>query len=158
VNLRIRFGRLRDICAMSPMWDILVQESIMRWAVVARYTIFFIWVVPGNKKHTKQNCIWVLPGNKIMWQVRHRRILEKLTWPACSGGRIVSWIIYCWLVWCERKILFLTRNLRSFTSKRTCRHGKVFPERFLSLFNCESDSNELVFSEEAWDETVNAVP
>jgi len=25
---------------------------------------------------------------------------------ACSGGRIVSWIIYCWLVWCERKILF----------------------------------------------------
>ena len=25
----------------------------------------------------------------------------------CSGGRIVSWIIYCWLVWCERKTLFL---------------------------------------------------
>jgi len=39
---------------------------------------------------------------------------------ACSGGRIVSWIIYCWLVWCERKILFSAGNLRSFTSKRTC--------------------------------------
>ena len=38
---------------------------------------------------------------------------------ACSGGRIVSWIIYCWLVWCERKTLFPARNLRSFTSKRT---------------------------------------
>jgi len=37
----------------------------------------------------------------------------------CSGGRIVSWIIYCWLVWCERKTLFLTENLRSFTSTRT---------------------------------------
>ena len=38
---------------------------------------------------------------------------------ACSGGRIVSWIIYCWLVWCERKTLFPAGNLRSFTSKRT---------------------------------------
>ena len=37
----------------------------------------------------------------------------------CSGGRIVSWIIYYWLVWCERKILFPAGNLRSFTSKRT---------------------------------------
>jgi len=26
---------------------------------------------------------------------------------ACSAGRKRSWIIYCWLVWCERKILFL---------------------------------------------------
>ena len=26
---------------------------------------------------------------------------------ACSGGRKRSWIIYCWLVWCERKTLFL---------------------------------------------------
>ena len=45
-----------------------------------------------------------------------------MTWMgllACSGGRIVSWIIYCWLVWCERKTLFLAGNLRSFTSKRT---------------------------------------
>ena len=25
---------------------------------------------------------------------------------ACSAGRKWSWIIYCWLVWCERKILF----------------------------------------------------
>jgi len=38
---------------------------------------------------------------------------------ACSGGRIVSWIIYCWLVWCERKTLFPAGNLRSFTNKRT---------------------------------------
>jgi len=38
---------------------------------------------------------------------------------ACSGGYIVSWIIYCWLVWCERKTLFSTENLQSFTSKRT---------------------------------------
>ena len=38
---------------------------------------------------------------------------------ACSGGRIVSWIIYCWLVWCERKTLFPAENLRSFTSERT---------------------------------------
>ena len=38
---------------------------------------------------------------------------------ACSGDRIVSWIIYCWLVWCERKTLFSAGNLRSFTSKRT---------------------------------------
>jgi len=38
---------------------------------------------------------------------------------ACSGGRIVSWIIYCWLIWCERKTLFPAGNLRSFTSKRT---------------------------------------
>ena len=37
----------------------------------------------------------------------------------CSGGRIVSWIIYCWLVWCERKTLLMAENLRSFTSKRT---------------------------------------
>ena len=34
------------------------------------------------------------------------------------GGRIVSWIIYCWLVRCERKTLFPAENLRSFTSKR----------------------------------------
>jgi len=45
------------------------------------------------------------------------RSVEEL---ACSGGRIVSWIIYCWLVWCERKTLFPAGNLRSFTSKRTC--------------------------------------
>ena len=38
---------------------------------------------------------------------------------ACSGGRKRSWIIYCWLIWCERKTLFLAENLRSFTSKRT---------------------------------------
>ena len=38
---------------------------------------------------------------------------------ACSGGRIVSWIIYCWLVLCERKTLFPAGNLRSFTGKRT---------------------------------------
>ena len=25
---------------------------------------------------------------------------------ACSAGRKRSWIIYCWLIWCERKILF----------------------------------------------------
>jgi len=37
----------------------------------------------------------------------------------CSEDRIVSWIIYYWLVWCERKTLFPARNLRSFTSKRT---------------------------------------
>ena len=42
---------------------------------------------------------------------------------AWSGGRKRSWIIYCCLVWCERKILFLTKNLQSFTSKRT---GCVF--------------------------------
>ena len=47
---------------------------------------------------------------------------------ACSGGRIVSWIIYCWLVWCERKTRFPAENLRSFTSKRTCCR---FDERFL---------------------------
>jgi len=45
---------------------------------------------------------------------------------ACSGGRIVSWIIYCWLVWCERKTLFLTENLRSFTSKRTCCYPSTY--------------------------------
>jgi len=38
---------------------------------------------------------------------------------AYSAGRIVSWIIYCWLVWCERKTLFPAGNLRSFTSKQT---------------------------------------
>ena len=44
---------------------------------------------------------------------------------ACSGGRIVSWIIYCWLVWCERKTLFPAGNLRSFTSKRIgCRSSR----------------------------------
>ena len=43
---------------------------------------------------------------------------------ACSRGRIVSWIIYCWLVWCERKTLFPTENLRSFTIKRTGWHLK----------------------------------
>ena len=37
---------------------------------------------------------------------------------AYSGDRIVSWIIYCWLVWYERKTLFPAENLRSFTSKR----------------------------------------
>ena len=48
------------------------------------------------------------------------RSLKFYWWPsACSGGRIVSWIIYCWLVWCERKTLFPAENLRSFTSKRT---------------------------------------
>ena len=36
-----------------------------------------------------------------------------------SVRQAVSWIIYCWLVWCERKTLFLAGNLRSFTSKRT---------------------------------------
>ena len=46
-------------------------------------------------------------------------ILEEDELSACSGGRIVSWIIYCWLVWCERKTLFPAGNLRSFTSKRT---------------------------------------
>ena len=45
---------------------------------------------------------------------------------ACSGGRIVSWIIYCWLIWCERKILFPAGNLRSFTSKRTCSYSLAF--------------------------------
>ena len=30
---------------------------------------------------------------------------------ASSGGHILSWIIYCWLVWCERKTLFPTENL-----------------------------------------------
>ena len=44
---------------------------------------------------------------------------------ACSGGRIVSWIIYCWLVWCERKTLFPAENLRSFTSKRTGCQGSM---------------------------------
>ena len=28
------------------------------------------------------------------------------TYAACSRGHIVSWIIYCWLVWCERKHCF----------------------------------------------------
>ena len=42
---------------------------------------------------------------------------------ACSGCRIVSWIIYCWLVWYKRKTLFPAGNLRSFTSKRTGCHG-----------------------------------
>ena len=44
--------------------------------------------------------------------------ITRIPWPF-SGGRKRSWIIYCWLVWCERKTLFLAGNLRSFTSKRT---------------------------------------
>ena len=44
---------------------------------------------------------------------------QYVPYAACSGGRIVSWIIYCWMVWCERKTLFPAGNLRSFTSKRT---------------------------------------
>ena len=50
----------------------------------------------------------------------------------CSGGRIISWIIYCWLVWCERKILFPAGNLQSFTSKRTDRN---LMQRFLRKIN-----------------------
>ena len=61
---------------------------------------------------------------------RHRFVSCRATFPishatqdlliySLFGGRIVSWIIYCWLVWCERKTLFLAENLRSFTSKRT---------------------------------------
>ena len=73
---------------------------------VNAYGASFIW-----------NCTAVKVSNTIL-----TLILVGLVIPchaACSGGRIVSWIIYCWLVWCERKTLFPIENLRSFTSKRT---------------------------------------
>jgi len=38
----------------------------------------------------------------LAWARRRRRMASS----ACSGGCKRSWIIYCWLVWCERKILF----------------------------------------------------
>jgi len=34
-----------------------------------------------------------------------RELLPAALCTACSGGHIVSWIIYWWLVWCERKTL-----------------------------------------------------
>ena len=34
---------------------------------------------------------------------KHGKLLKHYT--ACSGGHKRSWIIYCWLVWCERKTL-----------------------------------------------------
>ena len=65
-------------------------------------------------------------AGSIIDQRQHKLSYKKLDdesliqgYTTCSGGRIVSWIIYCWLVWCERKTLFPTGNLRSFTSKRT---------------------------------------
>ena len=53
------------------------------------------------------------------WSQLAHTLMESRTIIYCSGGRIVSWIIYCWLVWCERKTLLPAGNLRSFMSKRT---------------------------------------
>ena len=33
-------------------------------------------------------------------------VLVLFFFAACSFRRKRSWIIYCWLVWCEKKILF----------------------------------------------------
>jgi len=33
-----------------------------------------------------------------------------VTTAACSAGRKRSWIIYYWLVWCEKKNIILTYN------------------------------------------------
>ena len=38
----------------------------------------------------------------------------------CSAGRIVSWIIYCWLVWCERIRLEIYDRLRA-SEQPVCR-------------------------------------
>jgi len=64
---------------------------------------------------------WNIGTLQYMWddEQTSTRIREYEQASACSGGRIVSCIIYCWLVWCERKTLFSAGNLRSFTSKRT---------------------------------------
>ena len=47
----------------------------------------------------------------LSYSLTHRRFCTMLAilpdgYSACSGGRKRLWIIYCWLVWCERKILF----------------------------------------------------
>ncbi|XP_066395847.1 uncharacterized protein [Miscanthus floridulus] len=75
----------------------------------------------GGRPRPNQDGIWPGSGNpealNALSAGSQERSVQEVS--ACSGGRIVSWIIYCWLIWCERKTLFPAGNLRSFTSKRT---------------------------------------
>ena len=82
---------------------------------------YFIYIQPNRYLRRQFNLILKLkpphPHDILHLIIRHIHVCHPSA--ACSGGRIVSWIIYCWLVWCERKTLFPAGNLRSFTSKRT---------------------------------------
>jgi len=73
---------------------------------------------------------------------------------ACSGGRIVSWIIYCRLVWCERKTRFPAGNLRSFTSKRIgCWYWIIGGEANIvtsEILHIVKDNHDLFTSRYSW--------
>jgi len=54
---------------------------------------------------------------------------------AGSRGSTVSWIIYYYLVWCKRKILFLGENLWSFTGQRTDCAGPAASTNYLYFYS-----------------------
>ena len=61
----------------------------------------------NGKISSEEDPYWLKFLSLIMWHVLHLMpIIQYKHGKACSAGRKRSWIIYCWLVWCERKILF----------------------------------------------------
>ena len=83
---------------LSPYYCHLITAAFS-WNEVT-YCSYMSWAVIRYHLSTK------ITNWRRVNEGRRRTSAEVQLSSACSFRRKRSWIIYCWLVWCERKILF----------------------------------------------------
>ena len=86
--------------------------------------IILVVVINSVKQESKPNCA----------------LINQLS--ACSGVRIVSWIIYCWLIWCERKTLFLTGNMLCAALSLCSRDGEHQDRDHITITSTSDESQK----------------
>jgi hypothetical protein len=83
---------ITKICIFYVKLTILAFIRI--YAIKINYFCMYIYLCMWKKNKYTYLCNYACNKSSAKWQ------------RSCSAGRKRSWIIYCWLVWCERKILF----------------------------------------------------
>jgi len=114
----------RNYFSIYTLWVIPFHQGV--WSIVAGFCLIHLKMISVMSIRKVSGIFsgkeFLLKYLEVLWHL----LLSMARQAACSFRRKRSWIIYCWLVWCEKNTV-PAYNPRSYTSKRT---GRLWPALF----------------------------